>query len=59
MNVPYSFFYRDPLASMAKKFFKGRMVFPTIVGMHNGQELYRVHDLSPASLKLIREGLSQ
>ena len=57
VKVPYTFFYRDPLARMAKKLFKGRMVFPTIVGMRNGRELYRVHDLSPPSLKLIREGM--
>ena len=58
VKVPYAFFYRDPLARMAKKFFQGRMVFPTIVGLKNGRELYRIHDLSSSSLKLIREGMA-
>ena len=59
LRVPYAKFYLDPLSSMAKKFFKGRMVFPTIVGFNRGKEVYRVHDLSPASLQKIEQSLAK
>ena len=59
VGVPYGFFYRDPLAGMAKKYFKGTMVFPTIVVVKDGGERYRFHDLSPESLRKIRRGLAK
>ena len=38
---------------LAQKFFKGRFVFPTIVGMRAGSILFRVNDLSPDSVAKI------
>lgn len=53
LGVPVPFFYHDPLGRLAKKFFKGRFVFPTIVGMRAGSILFRVNDLSPDSVAKI------
>lgn len=54
-EVPYAFFYHDPLSTMAKKFFKGsKFVFPTIVGLDkNRREVLRVHDLEAEALAKI------
>lgn len=57
LGVPGSFFYRDPLARLAKKFFKGQLVFPTIVGIKKGKIVMRVLDLSPKSVELLRKTL--
>lgn len=54
VGVPYKFFYRDPLATLGKRYFKGTMVFPTIVGLKNGKERFRVNNLEEDSLKKIR-----
>ena len=54
-EVPYSFFYHDPLGTMTKKFFKGsQFVFPTIVGLNKKRkEVFRLHDLHAESLAKI------
>ena len=33
LKVPLSYFYKDSFGSISKKFFKGKMSFPTIVGI--------------------------
>lgn len=57
LGVPIPLFYHDPLGRLAKKFFKGRFVFPTIVGMRAGSILFRVNDLGPESLAKIEGAL--
>ncbi len=58
VGVPNSFFYRDPLGRLAKKFFsKGQFVFPTIVGIKKGKIVMRVLDLSPKSVELLKKTL--
>ena len=57
LEVPPGFFYRDPLGRFAKRYFKGKFIFPTIVGFRDGKYLFRVRDLSPESLEKIRQGL--
>lgn len=54
-EVPYAFFYHDPLGSMAKKFFAGKKyVFPTIVGVNSRRkEVFRIHDLKAENLAKI------
>ena len=54
-EVPYAFFYHDPLSTMAKKFFVGKQfVFPTIVGLDSQRkEVFRVHDLKAEALAKI------
>ncbi|MCH7478650.1 MAG: hypothetical protein IIA14_11210 [SAR324 cluster bacterium] len=54
-EVPYAFFYHDPLSTMAKKFFVGKQfVFPTIVGVDSRRkEVFRVHDLKAEALAKI------
>lgn len=59
VGVPYKFFYRDPLSTLAKRYFKGQMVFPTIVGLKNGKERFRVNNLEEDSLKKIRAVLGR
>ena len=57
LGVPIRYFYYDPLGRLAKKFFKGRFVFPTIVGMRDGEMLFRVTGLSPEGLDKIEAAL--
>ncbi len=59
LGVPYKFFYRDPLSTLGKRFFKGTMVFPTIVGLLKGKEQFRVHNLEEDSLKKLRAMLAK
>ena len=41
LKVPISFFYKDSFGSISKKFFKGKMSFPTIVGIRGNEYLFR------------------
>ena len=41
LKVPLSYFYKDSFGSISKKFFKGTMSFPTIVGINGDEYLFR------------------
>jgi thiol-disulfide isomerase/thioredoxin len=59
LGVPVDFFYRDPLGRFAKRFFRGEFVFPTIIGFHDGKELFRMNGLNGDAPQRIRAALRQ
>ena len=55
-KVPRRFFYHDPLGAIARKFdIDGR--FPTIIGIRNREQLFRLNDLSEKSIQKIKSKL--
>ena len=45
LKVPLSYFYKDSFGSISKKFFKGTMSFPTIVGIRGNEYLFRFKEI--------------
>lgn len=58
LGVPKKYFYHDSLGIIGKRFFKGKMRFPTIIGVNKNKILFRVEDMSDNSMKIIRNNLS-
>ena len=54
LDVPLSFFYKDSFGSVSKKFFKGRMSFPTIIGISGGEYLFRFNGIDETQLDEIK-----
>ena len=54
LNVPLSFFYKDSFGSISKKFFKGTMSFPTIVGIKGNEYLFRFKGIDQTQLDEIK-----
>jgi len=54
LNVPLDFFYHDKQGRIGKKFFKGQMEFPTIVGIQQRLILFRIPVLDEAAIQKIR-----
>jgi thiol-disulfide isomerase/thioredoxin len=54
LNVPLSYFYKDSFGSISKKFFKGRMSFPTIVGIKENEYLFRFKGIDETILDEIK-----
>ena len=54
LNVPLSFFYKDSFGSISKKFFKGTMSFPTIVGIRGNEYLFRFKEIDQTQLDEIK-----
>ena len=54
LNVPSSYFYKDSLGTISKKFFKGRMSFPTIIGISGGEYLFRFNGIDETQLDEIK-----
>ena len=54
LNVPLSFFYKDSFGSISKKFFKGTMSFPTIVGIRGNEYLFRFNGINDTVLTEIK-----
>ena len=54
LNVPLSFFYKDSFGSISKKFFKGTMSFPTIVGIRENEYLFRFKEIDQTQLDEIK-----
>ena len=59
INVPTTLFYHDTFGNMALKFAKGKMVFPTIIGIKNKVIIFRIHDLKENSIKLLLDNFSK
>ena len=57
LNVPSSYFYKDSFGSISKKFFKGTMSFPTIVGISKNKFLFRFNGINEDILTEIRSEL--
>ena len=54
LNVPSSYFYKDSFGSISKKFFKGTMSFPTIVGIKGNEYLFRFKGIDQTQLDEIK-----
>ena len=54
LKVPSSFFYKDSFGSISKKFFKGTMSFPTIVGIRGNEYLFRFKEIDQTQLDEIK-----
>ena len=54
LKVPKSFFYKDSFGSISKKFFKGTMSFPTIVGIRGNIYLFRFKGIDKTKLDEIK-----
>ena len=54
LKVPKSFFYKDSFGSISKKFFKGTMSFPTIVGIRGNEYLFRFKGIDQTQLDEIK-----
>ena len=54
LKVPSSYFYKDSFGSISKKFFKGTMSFPTIVGIRGNEYLFRFKEIDQTQLDEIK-----
>ena len=54
LNVPLSYFYKDSFGTISKKFFKGTMSFPTIVGIRGNEYLFRFNGIDKTKLDKIK-----
>ena len=54
LKVPLSYFYKDSFGSISKKFFKGKMSFPTIVGIKGNEYLFRFKGIDQTQLDEIK-----
>ena len=54
LKVPSSYFYKDSFGTISKKFFKGTMSFPTIVGIKENEYLFRFNGIDETILDEIK-----
>ena len=54
LKVPLSHFYKDSFGSISKKFFKGKMSFPSIVGIKVDEYLFRFKGIDQTQLDEIK-----
>ena len=54
LNVPSSYFYKDSFGTISKKFFKGTMSFPTIIGISGNEYLFRFNGIDKTKLDKIK-----
>ena len=54
LNVPLSYFYKDSFGSISKKFFKGKMAFPTIVGIEGKKYIFRYKGIDEETIAEIK-----
>ena len=54
LKVPSSYFYKDSFGTISKKFFKGTMSFPTIVGIKGNKYLFRFNGIDETILEEIK-----
>ena len=57
LKVPSSYFYKDSLGTISKKFFKGKMSFPTIIGISGHEYLFRFNGIDKTKLDKIKSFL--
>ena len=55
LNVPLSYFYKDSFGSISKKFFKGKMSFPTIIGIRGNEYLFRYNGIDDKTIVKIKK----
>jgi hypothetical protein len=55
LNVPLSYFYKDSFGSISKKFFKGKMAFPTIVGIEGKRFIFRYNGIDEETIVKIKK----
>jgi thiol-disulfide isomerase/thioredoxin len=53
LGVPLSYFYKDSFGSISKKFFKGKMAFPTIIGIRKNEYIFRYNGIDEVQLEKI------
>jgi hypothetical protein len=49
-----SYFYKDSFGSISKKFFKGKMAFPTIVGIEGKRFIFRYNGIDEETISEIK-----
>ena len=54
LKVPLSYFYKDSFGSISKKFFKGKMAFPTIVGIEGKRYIFRYKGIDDITISEIK-----
>jgi thiol-disulfide isomerase/thioredoxin len=54
LKVPSSYFYKDSLGTISKKFFKGTMSFPTIIGISGNEYLFRFNGIDESQLDKLK-----
>ena len=54
LKVPLSYFYKDSFGSISKKFFKGKMAFPTIVGIEGKRFIFRYNGIDEETISEIK-----
>ena len=54
LNVPLSYFYKDSFGLISKKFFKGKMAFPTIVGIEGKRFIFRYNGIDEETISEIK-----
>ena len=54
LKVPLSYFYKDSFGSISKKFFKGKMAFPTIVGIEGKRYIFRYKGIDDMTISEIK-----
>ena len=54
LNVPLSYFYKDSFGSISKKFFKGKMAFPTIIGIEGKRYIFRYNGIDEETISEIK-----
>ena len=57
LEVPLSYFYKDSFGSISKKFFKGKMAFPTIVGIEGKRFIFRYNGIDDETIAEIKSVL--
>ena len=54
LNVPSSYFYKDSFGTISKKFFKGTMSFPTIIGIEGNKYIFRYNGIDDETIDEIK-----
>jgi thiol-disulfide isomerase/thioredoxin len=54
LKVPSSYFYKDSFGTISKRFFKGTMSFPTIVGIKENEYLFKFNGVDDTILDDIK-----
>ena len=54
LKVPLSYFYKDSFGSISKKFFKGKMAFPTIIGIEGKRYIFRYNGIDEETISELK-----
>ena len=54
LKVPLSYFYKDSFGTISKKFFKGKMAFPTIIGIEGKRYIFRYNGIDEETISEIK-----